>query len=93
MFPLQFVPITIYPGYVWNVEELQLYSYKSGILKKLTLNRPGTWNRKINEPYYSISHLGRRRYLRLSQLKKVLPNYEIHTVPVKSSQPIQLEIF
>lgn len=80
MFPLEYVPVTDYPGYVWNVKESQLYSYKYGSLKKLPMRKPNRWS-MMTEPYYRISHLGRNRNLKLSQLQKLSPDYAVHMVP------------
>lgn len=81
MFPLEYTPVPLYPGYVWNVKELQLYTYKSGSLRKLPLHRPNYWN-CMTEPFYAISHLGKRRKLKLARLLNLTHGYDVHTVPL-----------
>lgn len=80
MFPLEFVPIERYPGYVWNVKERRLYTYKLGSLRPLPIRYPNPWSR-MTVPYYVISHLGRKRNLELSELQKLSPGYEVCAVP------------
>jgi hypothetical protein len=90
MFPLECVPITGFPGYVWNMRELCLYSYKSGCLRKLPVRKPNRWAMYMTEPHYCISHLGRRRYLLVSTLLKLKSDYAVHTVPTLTPQQLAL---
>jgi hypothetical protein len=85
IFPPEFTPIVKYPGYVWNLKEQHLYSYKSGSLKRLPLNHPNHFNH-WREPGYKISHLGIRRGISLAWLKKLTADYKIHAVPVVKGQ-------
>ena len=80
MFPLEFVPVK-YPGYAWNVKNSQLYTYKLGSLRPLPVQKPNTWN-QARAPYYSVSHLGRRYRLFVSDLQKLSQGYNVHTVPI-----------
>jgi hypothetical protein len=89
MFPLEFVPVPEYPGYVWNVKELQLYTYKLGSLRKLPLQRPNPWN-LMQVPFYAISHLGKRHKLLLSRLQNLSQGYAVDTVPHANPQQTKL---
>ena len=88
MFPLEFVP-TIYPGYVWNVKEQHLYTYKLGTLRKLPVQRPNPWN-QADAPFYSVSHLGKKRRLWVSTLKAMSPDYNVYMVPTVMSEQLPL---
>jgi hypothetical protein len=80
MFPLEFVPVK-YPGYMWNVKDSQLYTYKLGCLRALPVQLPRPWNH-AQTPYYSVSHLGKRRRLYVSELQTLSQGYDVYTVPV-----------
>lgn len=69
---------TKYPGYFWNIEEKKLYSIKqSGELKELKMQNPNRWNH-IPMPGYIVSFKGRRKYLAIGYLNKlVLEDSEI----------------
>lgn len=67
-FPPEFV-LTKYPGYVWNIQTKQLYSFKTGVLKLVKKNKPSRFFRYFDG--YRISHEGQRRDLPMSDLLKL----------------------
>lgn len=81
-FPKDFV-LTDWPGYVWNVTEKALYSYKvTGVLKKLRL-RPGftgmcPYRRQyIDVPAgYEVSVNGKRKRIQMKWLCALGKNFD-----------------
>lgn len=88
MFPLEFVPVK-YPGYAWNVKEQRLYTFKLGSLRPLPVRMPCMWN-NMAPAHYTVSHLGRKRHLLVSDLKKLTQGYEVQTVPVLAGKQLSL---
>ena len=88
MFPPEFVPLKKYHGYVWNIKEQKLYSFKGGCLKEMKLLKPyGGWYgyRIYNVPlstemHYTISHQGKRIHLGLSEFQTIKEDYKINYV-------------
>lgn len=78
MFPLEFRPAK-YPGYVWNTKNGCLYSFKYGQLKELTVRKPNRWT-VIREPYYIVSHEGRKIYILKSDFNKLKPDHTVRYV-------------
>ena len=69
--PEHFVGLRFYPGYFYNIENKQLYSLKSGILKPLKLQKPYA-NRCVNIGYhYSVSINGWRKSIPQDYLKNL----------------------
>lgn len=58
-----------YPGYFWDTVNHELYSCKTGVLKKIKRQRPNYFNKY--KTCYQISHEGRRRLLVVEYLKKL----------------------
>jgi len=61
-FPEQYVK-TRFPGYVWNLEEQWLYSFKYGVLKKLVKSKGWQLPYRTVPPGWAVSVNGSRRYL------------------------------
>ena len=68
-FNPNFVAVKQYPGYFWHVVEEQLYSIKSGRLKKIKMYSANRWI--TFGDYYIASQNSRKRYLAVDRLKKL----------------------
>lgn len=76
--PKEFVS-TKYPGYFWNIQEEKLYSVKvHGALKPMVMQKPNFWNH--GQANYQVSVGGKKRYLFLSDLKKLKPKREKYPI-------------
>jgi hypothetical protein len=77
---------TRYPGYVWHLEEQVLYSFKSGVLKRLKRS-PG-FNRSWNPipAGYQVSVNGVPRYLHEWRLKELKAPAQNETVDIEDKQ-------
>ena len=83
VFPPEYVKL-VYPGYFWNTMNLKLYTIKGGTLRPLRLRNPYRPEiTGVNEKHYQVSVLGKRRILRLSDLKKIKNRGMIETVDVR----------
>lgn len=87
MFPSEYVQLKKYHGYVWNIKEHKLYSFKYGCLKELKLAKPyfGLLRSKnapkaITEYHYRISHYGQRITIGLTELQSIKEEHEINYV-------------
>ena len=88
MFPLEYVPVDQYPGYVWNLKEKKLFSFKGGTLKEMRLSWPGPihgMSKKVPREglFYCISHLGIKQYLKKDELMKLTQGFEVYNIKVK----------
>jgi hypothetical protein len=70
-FPDELIAVPGYPGYVWSIDEQALYSYKSGVLHKMHLEKPTRWN-KYKEGY-RVSKNGVKRKLSVRRLQTLTP--------------------
>lgn len=53
---------TIYPGYFWDVTNKDLYSIKTGTLKKIKKNITNKYTKHLCYKYYfNISHKGKSK--------------------------------
>lgn len=69
-YPPGMVPCRI-PGYYWHLEKHQLFTQKTtGILRPLVLRKANRWNHYMAG--YAVSHEGRKRYITLAELKKLV---------------------
>lgn len=85
MFPPEYSPLDLPPGYVWNFKTLKLYSYKSGVLKELSIHKAwrGAPNPKRWKPHYVVSHLGKRKVIEISRLLTAKEDYTSNVVKEK----------
>lgn len=85
IFPLNYVQLSEYPGYYWNIQTRKLYSCKSGELKELTLVRefryPGRHGTVTLPAGYSISVKGQRHRLSRVWLETVQLPTDCQTFP------------
>lgn len=89
-FPKDITAVPGCPGYFWDTVKHQLYSIKTGgVLRELKLQRihgamlryRGFQRFTVGQPYYQVSVNGYRRYLAVSDLKKLtLVDYDIPVV-------------
>lgn len=71
VFPKNFTATKI-PGYVWDVKNRELYSFKvGGVLKKLKIRKP-YFKSFYKEYHYCVSHKGKHRVLTLSYLSNLV---------------------
>jgi hypothetical protein len=70
-FPENLVAVPAYPGYVWDVVDHKLYSFKSGLLKEMKMIKGNHWNKGYD--CYHVSRYGIRRTLILKWLKTIKP--------------------
>jgi len=70
-FPDELIAVPRCPGYVWNIDEQKLYSYKSGVLHELQFTKASHWN-NFREGY-RISRGGQRRMLTIQYLQTLKP--------------------
>lgn len=82
-FPDNFVALRGLPGYFWNIREEHLWTMKvTGVLRPLSKQRPFYGSKfSCDEPYYSISHKGKRMTLRTSKISSLL--IDPSTIPVQ----------
>lgn len=74
---------TKYFGYFWNTKEQRLYSIKiGGILRPLKVTKPNRWN-ELPGPAYRVSDKGWKRYLLVSDLKKLTTQDSIIPVEIR----------
>ena len=67
---------TKYPGYFWDTRKHKLYSLKiCGELREIKMTRMSEkwWKSLQREDGYRVSHRGQRRWLYVSDLKKLTP--------------------
>ena len=70
-------------GYFWNTKEQPLYSIKmAGYLRPLTVTKPNRWN-ELPCPAYGVSDKGRKRYLLVSDLKKLTTQDSVIPVEIR----------
>lgn len=86
VLPLQFVAIE-WPGYFWNVETKELYSLKSGVLRRLGKHNPyiGMVNgRTIDLPErYVVSVNGERKMVPLAKLMALTVPDEVQVITIE----------
>lgn len=62
---------TKYPGYVYNVQDHKLYSFKHcNELRPLKKRYPGPWN-KIHVPGFYISEQGKAKFVPVTYLRSL----------------------
>lgn len=85
VFPSEFVA-TEWNGYFWNVETKELYSLKSGVLRRLGKHKPYTGmvnGRAIDLPErYVVSVDGERKTVPLAKLMALTVPDEVQVIPV-----------
>jgi hypothetical protein len=85
IFPPEYITTDKIPaGYLWNMKEQKLYSFKvGGVLKLVTLQKSGykRWFDKVmHNNYYVISDKGHKRMIFESYLKEIKDDYVIREV-------------
>lgn len=74
---------TKYFGYFWNTKEQRLYSIKiGGVLRPLKATNPNRWN-ELPGPAYRVSDKGWKRYLLVSDLKKLTTQDSVIPVEIR----------
>lgn len=79
-FPEHLVAIPKYDGYVWNLNEEKLYSFKRGNLREMRKYFGKCHSLPFylkGKEYYVISHEGTQRYLFVKKLKKIKPEKKV----------------
>ncbi len=84
IFPVGFTPYH-FSGYYWHAYEKHLYSCKSGVLKKLKLQKPSKWNH--HRFGYSISNHGKKIFVEQKYLEKHYNAIIDYTFPTYKTQP------
>lgn len=87
MFPSEYTNKTLPPGYLWNMVEQELYSFKRGLLKKMKLQRPffnslvcGRNRIVMSEKHYRLSVNGRKLVVARSELLRLKCDYSFQIV-------------
>ena len=69
-FPEEFQAIPKFPGYFWNTKTDTLFSIKvAGVLRELYRAGPSRWTHGYAG--YTISHKGKKRFIRSNTLKRL----------------------
>lgn len=86
-FPFEFQQLTPYPGYYYNTKDKEVYSIKSGTLKKLSKTSfvPfGMRTRFASKKHWCVSTNGDRHWLYQEDIDRMLAkNASVYFLPVK----------
>lgn len=73
--PENLVAVPGYPGYVWDIIDHKLFSFKSGELKELKMVKGNYWNNGFD--CYRVSRYGIKRTLIVMRLKTIKPKHTV----------------
>lgn len=84
-FPFEFQQLTPYPGYYFNTKDNEVYSIKSGTLKKLKsttfVPRGCSWS---PERHWTLSIKNKTHLLYKDEIKRLIEkNAKVYFLPVK----------
>ena len=74
VFPEEFIQLD-HPGYYVNRLTCEVFSVKSGTLKRLKYTRGGFFNGNIVQAGYQISVSGRRKVVSVDDINRIIKNY------------------